>query len=178
MSLVDVRNAIAKHYRTALAGVQVHEHGGPLDLEELKRIGLRSPAAVVTCLGVPKLDVQGSVVVADVTFAVFCVASDGLKGKRDIGAMLLAEAVMVEAPNQRWSGTAARASRDVSAANLFSPKLDASDISLWAVRWRQQVDLERNAQTKLDDFVTFYGTYDIGQTDDTAVTEDQTELDQ
>lgn len=175
MSLAQVRAEIARYLNNAIDSVAVIEHGGPFTLEELKRVAARAPALVVTCLGVPALEVQGTVVVAHAVWAVFGVTKNEQRRKRDVAGLLLAESVMVEVPHQTWNGSASKAPRDVTAANLYSSELDRQGVSLWAIRWRQQVDLQRNAITTLDDFETFFATYVIGDAD-APVTEDQVDL--
>jgi hypothetical protein len=178
MSLVDVRHEIARYFRGLPKNnaVTVIEHGGPFNLEEIQRVAARAPALVVACLGIPSLEAQGSVVVAKAAWAVFCVAKDTRKEAKDIKGLLLAESVLVELPHQTtWNDTASKAPEAIAGANLYSSKLDDEGISLWACKWRQDVDLDRNTTLTFDDFETFFATYVIGD-DDAPVTEDSTDL--
>jgi hypothetical protein len=152
--------------------LHVVEHGGALNVDEVKRLGARSPALAVTCLGVPKNEVQGSRRLGDAVFAIFCVASSQERRPRDVVALNLAETVLEEVPNQFWSDTAAKAPTDVVATNLYSTSLDKLGVSMWAVRWRQRVLFERNVELSLDDFLTLHAEYDVGATADTEPTTD------
>lgn len=182
MTLDQVRKAIATHLRGAV-GVTVVEHGGPLTLEEVKRIGAQAPALVVACLGVPSLELQGHVVVADAAWGVFALTADRSKERRDVGAMLLTGFVLAEVPKNRWDDdngepTACGAPRAVNGVNLFTTALDKHGVSLWGVRWRQTVELARKQQSALVPFERFFATYDVGQTPGTRPTTDNTELPQ
>lgn len=178
MSLVDVRKEIARYFRGLPKNnaVAVIEHGGPFNLDEIKRVAVRAPALVVACLGVPSLEVNGSVAVAQAAWAVFCVAKDDRQNARDIKGLLLAESVLVELPyRSTWNDTASKAPENIAGVNLYSSKLDAEGICLWACRWRQNVDLERNTTQTFEDFDTFYATYVIGDAD-APITEDSVDL--
>lgn len=178
MSVANVRAEIARHYRGALDHVHVYEHGGAFSLEDIKRYTQKSPAVVIGCLGIPSFEFQSTVTVANVSFGAFCIAQNNVRDNRDVAALLLMESVAVETIANRWDGSASQAPRNVSAANLYSQPLDKMGVAMWAVRWDQKVDLQRNAIATLDDFLTMYSTYDVGETDDTETTSDVTELPQ
>lgn len=175
MTLLSVRDEIAEVYKATLNNVHVITHGGPLTVTDIEQIAAQSPAAIVSCLGIPRMFRQAATVSADAVFGVFCVVEDSQKSSRDAGALLLVESVMVELLNQRWNGEACGAPQDAVATNLYSTELDRCGVSLWAVRWRQQVDLDRNAITSIDDFETFFATYAVGPTD-TPTTTDEVDL--
>jgi hypothetical protein len=178
MSLVSVRAEIARFFDENLTGVHVFEHGGAFSVDDIKRYSKKSPAAVVTCLNVPNLVFQGTVVSADAQFGVFCLAAESSKEKRDIAALLLAESIAVETYKNFWFDSATSAPSQVNASNLYNSALDKMGIALWVVRWNQQVDLQRNVIATIDDFLTADITYDIGETEDTALPSDIVELEQ
>jgi hypothetical protein len=159
VSLPECRSAIARILKGKLPSATVQEYAGPLTLAELKNLGPRLPAALVTCLGVPSLDVEGSAVCANAAFAVFCLAQDTPKIKRDPLALMLAESVLAEVPFQRWGAAATKAPTDIIATNLFTTPLDMAGVAMWVVRWRQKVDLVKNAVGLITPFETFFATY-------------------
>ena len=178
MSIANVRAEIAKHFRGALAFVEVHEHGGEFSIEDIKRYALsKEPSVVIGCLGVPSIDVQGTVVVANAAFGAFCITSERNKETRSVSSMILFESVAVEIPFQTWNDSANKAPRNISGANLYSKALDSMGIAMWAARWDQQIDLQRNSAGSLDDFNTMVNVYDIGQDDNTETTSDTITLD-
>lgn len=177
MALLIVRNKIAETLKSSIDNVHVKTHGGPLMVETIKDIAVRAPAIVVACLGIPRMNRQGTVVSAEAVFGAFCITEDKAKNLRDAEALVLVESVMAELQSNNWGGTASSAPRDAVATNLYSTQLDNEGICLWGVRWRQLVDLERNIPSTYDDFDTHYATYELADaTDDTPSTEDQTDL--
>lgn len=178
MSIVSVRYEIAQHLQGALDGVYVSEHGGAFSSADIERYAKKSPAVIIACLGVPSFEMQANTMTAAPIFAAFCLAAENSKERRDIAALLLAESVAVEIPRNRWNGSASGTPKTPTASNLYSTPLDKKGIALWAVRWTQQVDLQRNVIATIDDFKTMHGTYDAGQTDGTTPVEGITELEQ
>lgn len=195
MSLASCRSAIAAVLTEKLPTVHVSEHGGPFNLEELDRVAKKLPAAVVVCLNARGGD-YGSVLTLDAQWAVFCVVKnetgEGLKNKRDVAGLLLAEAVASVVMRDRWNvdvldeegqlvpkPQASGVAKNLDINNLFSGAIDKRGVALLAVRWRQQVDLiGPEVVNTLDAFETFFGTYDVGETATTPVTEQQVELEQ
>ena len=178
MSMLNVRSEIARFYREELDTINVSEHGGAFSLDDIRRYAKKSPAAVVGCLGIPTFEIQGSVVTAKVVYAVFCIAHDEAANKRDAAALLLAESVAVETIQNTWFKSASSSPMNVVGTNLYSVPLDKLGVAMWAIRWEQRVDLQRNAIETLDDFLSMHSTYDIGETDGTDVNTDITELPQ
>lgn len=178
-SLITVRKAIRDHLRTTLPRINFVTYLGRISLEEVRNIGLRGPSGIVTCLGAPRFQVQGTVVIANAVFAVFCVSQRTPTLDLDEAAMAVAQDVAVEVPHQTWNSTANRAPNDLVATNLHTTQLISEGLGLWVVRWRQDVELTRNVTATLEDFDTFHGTYDMdamGGDDDTPTTEDQVDL--
>ncbi len=176
MSLINVRFEIKRHYDTVLKHVSVSEHGGAFGLEDIKRYAKRTPHVVISCLAIPEIKYESSVSVARVVFGAFCLTEERSDTKRDVAALALVEATTVELTSNDWNSTASGSPKNVSAANLFSGTLDKYGIAMWAIRWEQRVDLDRNVIATLDDFLTMTSEYDIAQTDDTINTTDKTVL--
>jgi hypothetical protein len=178
VSVAAVREQIARFYRGVLNGVSVVEHGGPFNAEELKRVGASAPAVIVTCLGVSGFSVQGTEVVGNAQWAAFIVTRGDARERRDAQALRLCEAVAVEAPFQVWDGSALKAPTDLNATNLYSSAIDALGLSLWAVRWSQLVQLDRNIEIDSDDLNTVHNEYEItaGTANDEPPLEDEAHL--
>lgn len=175
MSLALVRHEIAA-VLDAKVDAKVIEYGGTFDRAALKRVSVQAPALVVTCTGVPRFAVQGPVVTAEATWACISVATGRT---REAVALALFEEVAAAVPYQRWNGSATHAARDIVGANLHSAELEAMGVNMWALRWRQSVDLDRQALANLGDFEKFYGDYKLaGGVEDTPVTQDHVEMPQ
>lgn len=176
MSLALVRHEIAEFYRGQL-NATVIEYEGTFDMEALKRVSVQAPAVVVTCTGIPKFTVEGPVVVGQATWAVITVAT---KRGRAAEALALMESVAAHLPFQRWNKTASKAPQGIAAANMHSGALEKMGVSMWAIRWSQAVDLDREAIANLGDFAKFYGDIDSADAiaDDTAPTQDHAEIPQ
>lgn len=175
-NLAAVRKGIADHMAKTIKYAHVRQHGGPINMEELRVVSTRTPAILVACLGLPKFERKGTLLVGQAVYACFVAARDEVKAKRDVMSMIVTEAIASETVDNFWGDTALGAPTDLAGSNLFSRGLDEEGISLWVLRWRQQVEMRRNTVATLDDFITFFATYDIGETDDTEPTEDQTTL--
>jgi hypothetical protein len=186
---VQIRAEIAKRLRLSVPkAIQVVEHGGPITLEELKRVATRAPALVVACLGVPSITREGMQVTTDAAYAVFCVAAKSPSETQGDIALALVSLASLDIPGQRWNQAASGVPQQIAATNLYSSALDKVGLALWAIRWRQKVDLDRTAlMAALEPFETFVGEYDvatagitapINDPDDTETTTDQTELPQ
>jgi len=171
MSLITVRAEIAKFFRASLPGASVLEHGGSIDLTELKRIATKTPALMVSCLGIPSQEMQGGTNACDVQFALFVVAANTGKAARDIAALAMVEAIMVDLPTTCFVG-ANKVPRGIAATNLYSAALDKQGVSLWAIRWRQEVDLEKTVWSTLDNLLRVYTTTDIAPLVDVPEHED------
>jgi hypothetical protein len=174
MSLAEVRSNIVSVMREALPAVNVAEHGGPINSAEIKRWATKSPAIRVACLGVPKVEL-GARILMDASWAAFCVESDrpGTANHRDMRVLLLAQSAIgvIGQHAQRWNLKATGVPDSITAVNLYAQDIDGMGVALWAVRWRQVVDINVVDVTSLDNFETFFAQYTIGPTDDTPVTE-------
>jgi hypothetical protein len=178
VSLIDVRKEIAKHYAVALPAVRVEEHGGRMDLEEIKRWATGAPALIVACLGVPSVSVEGGMTVAEASWAV-CILTRNVPGEfKDVASMALVGAVLAGLPTQRWAGTASKMPKNIRADNAYSSTLDKLGVSLWLISWQQAVDLPETTYAELADLLRLYTTYERadGIEDDTVPMEGHVDL--
>jgi len=172
VSFVATRAAIAKFFRASLPGASVFEHGGAFDLAELKRVAAQTPALAVSCLGVPAEEVQGGTMACDVQFALFAIAANTSKAARDVAVLVMVESILTDLPTQKWGNAANKVPQGIAATNLYSSALDKQGVSLWAVRWRQEVDLEKTVWSTLDDLLRVYTTTDLAPLVDVPEHED------
>lgn len=183
MSLLACRNAIRDTLDTEIADVTVTEHGGSINEQEVRRVAVHAPALIVGCLGVPKVTLSGHMIQAEAAWAIFVLTKNAVdKGARDAAALVLVVAVLARVPQQLWSGTASGQARDLAATNLHSTSLEKLGVTLWAIRWRQAVDLDVvTAAAELVAFQRAHGTWtpaEDADVVDTPSTETNTELDQ
>lgn len=176
MSLITVRAEIAKALRKSLVGTDVLEHGGTFDLGELKRVATRMPAVVIVCLGVTDFERQAGAVIANSIFAAFVVAANTLKAQRDVAALALVEEIAVELPFQTWDHKAAKAPTGVVATNMYSAALDKEGVTIWAIRWNQQVQLEHRTPAEYDALLSVYTTMTAADDADNTLAEGKVTL--
>lgn len=175
--LIEVRDAIKDVLHEELPNITAVTHEGRVTIGGLRQIsGMRGPSAVVTCLGIPAAEREAKTAIADVTYAVFCVAQRTGKLHFDEAAMMIAQDVLKIALFQNWNSTAHKLPTNLVAVNLHTHELKEQGTGLWLVQWRQKVELLNNPTSDYDDFNTFTGEYDVGETDDTPTTSDTVDL--
>lgn len=153
MKLAEFRSAIVAAFAKKLTCANVASLGGRLDENELKRIAMRSPAVRVAILGVDGLDNRGAPE-AIFSLAAFVVCGTGRKGEAaEEGALALVGAVLEILEGNRFGCDASHPS-SVRAENLYSGELDAGHAALWAITWKQGLDIKNNIKSpELDDFL-------------------------
>lgn len=155
MNLKDLRAAVVADFKEKLPPVtDVDALGGRLDEAELKRLCLASPAVRVAVLGVDGLENKGGSPYATFSLAAFVVTGTGNQGEpAEEGALSLVGALLEALEGNRF-GCDVGAPASVRAENLYSGELDAGHTALWAVTWKQAVDVSNNIQSpELDDFL-------------------------
>lgn len=166
MSLASCRAAIRKVLSKRIDDSHVIEVGGAFTMKDIEDWALKSPSYVVTCLGVPSIEMQGGMVVASAAWAVFCLVESKQQATRHKQALLNAESVLaIVGNNERWEGNANARAMQISLVNMYTSAMDRIGVALWAARWRQNVDLSAQAFSTFDDFDTFTGEIAIGPPD-------------
>lgn len=177
MSITQTRAAIASTINTALPQLtNVYTHGGRFTLEDLKRIAVRAPTALVACLGIADVENEGGQNVAEVQWGVFVVTAGTSQQGRDTEALTVVEAVANVVGGNSWQDSSLSYPTSVRAENLYSPSLDAQGMALWAITWRQEIDLATTQVT--DQFETLYANYDLAPQDEVFEATDVIELEQ
>jgi phage gp37-like protein len=182
MSLETLRTGVVNKLNTSTPkSVHCDSHGGRFDLNELKRVSSKAPAAYVATLGFSNLKELSGTYEATVAWGVFVVAKDQRGAKRDQVALSIVDMLSLILPGNNWSldeslGTPER----IQADNLFSALIDKAGVAMWAITWRQHMELGR-AMTEdelatLDLFATFDARFPIA--DDAPETKDQVSLPQ
>ncbi|WP_288230812.1 hypothetical protein [uncultured Desulfovibrio sp.] len=155
MNPKDFRAAVVADLKAKLPPVvDVDTHSGRIDKAELERLCLASPAVRVALLGVDGLESKGGAPYAPFGLAAFVVTGTGNQGEpAEEGALSLLGAVLDVLEGNRF-GCDVEKPTSVRAENLCSGDLDAGHTALWAVTWKQSVDVSNNIQvSELDDFL-------------------------
>jgi hypothetical protein len=176
ITLADIQAAMVATFNSQLPQLKTCEaHEGRFDANELKRVAARCPALYVACLGLGQPTTEGGGVEAPTRWGVFAVTKDNRKpGDRIDQALNLVQAATVILAQQDWglSATYSDPTR-VSSQNLFSSNTSAQGVSMWAVTWTQQFELEDGLDwDSLNDFLTAAG--ESTTTDGAAITTEQT----
>lgn len=128
---------IAARIETALPGLkECAEHPGRFDLEEIKRMAVRTPGVRVALLGV--LPRQGDEHL-DLDLAAFILTSDAKGLPRHRAAQTIMARIILEMRDRSWGDECFGPGVLVDARNLYDGKHASRGIALWAVRWRQGV---------------------------------------
>ena len=182
MNLLELRNVIIAGLAAdpRLAGARVIAHVGEFDEDSLRRYEEKAPFVAVALLRVNELEWQGDNLAAECTFAAVCVtkntpeATPAAAGtppgnRRDANCIRLADAVMRSLAVCSWWSDDLSSNRpqQITARNMHSTQIDKAGIALWAVAWRQTVDITDDP-ADMDDFGTLHVEYDIAPRDNDA----------
>lgn len=178
MSLLDLRTAITAKLDAALPNIDVKSHGGRFTLQDLQRIATQAPAVRVGCLGVIKAELSGSSVTVTATWGAFALAKDKHQLPRDAGALIMAAQILSIIPENNWGIDDAGLPDKIRGDNVYSGKLDAKGVALWAVTWTQSTEIETLDFESLHDFATFAADYDLDPADGETDASDSVPLDQ
>ena len=137
---------------------QVAIVGGQFGSKDLERVANNAPGALISMQGMTKAAVDTTV-----TADLVCVlASKGAAGNRralqivDMVSLVMSKLAFGWVPG---SLDCVGAAVDAQAENLYTPELDTKGVALWAVAWKQDVDLIQIADLNLDDFLSYYADY-------------------
>ncbi|MCJ8285105.1 hypothetical protein [Halomonas sp.] len=163
-----VRQAIVTTIAQALGShVTVEAHGGRFDRAELARYSKRAPAVLVAAMGMPRVEDRPRARPM-VQFAAFVMCRDAPGASRDTQALTLAEALVRLVPGNVWGQDNVQRPEQLSAENLYSGEIDRLGIAMWAVSWRQIVNLSTQRDIgDLADFAIYHGTHHVGEGPDT-----------
>ncbi len=140
-------NSLLELIKTKFAPVRVASHSGDFTPDSIARLAVKTPALIVSCLGVS--DVTASPQGLDVLMrmsAFLVVGSDrdkeGKKVDRDLTVLALASSVLGFLDQAKDFPACFDPPENIEADNLFSPK---ANLALWAVTWDQPVHLGASA---------------------------------
>lgn len=166
--LLTFRNTIATRVGVEVATLkESRTHGGRVSVDEVRRWAMLSPCARTAIVGVPAAAYEGGQVVLKPLVGVYLVTSGTSQQGRDAGALALVNQLMKVIPGNRWTITDAKApdTTTIRADNLYTAQIDQLGVALWAVTWRQSIDLDLIDLNTLDDFTKLVATYDVGGAD-------------
>jgi hypothetical protein len=162
-----VESVFRTHYPNGVDGVQISTHIGEFGEEEIRRYSKKLPAVVLAPLGIPKAQRAGGNSIAEVNWGAFIFARDRPELSRGLAAMALAEVALTFLPFEAFG--CAQAPQDVEAGNLYNGDFDKMGLAVWAVRWRQRLELAAKddcSYATLDDFLRLHAEYQLDPVDD------------
>ncbi|MDH4122376.1 MAG: hypothetical protein OEV94_11805 [Deltaproteobacteria bacterium] len=185
--LIQIRDQIVAALAPLVPGGNCQAHDGRFNLDNLKTLATKTPALLAACLGIPKIEMQSQ---GDyrltAQWAVFVLGKDlpaaggAAKTGRGAAALALAQAVLLTTAGNRWGAANTQAPTDLKAENLFSAPADqAAGLALWAVSWRQTVEVQAMTAADiaaLNDFLRFYADWDLAPKDGTPEAQDHINL--
>lgn len=143
--------------------INIDAFAGQLTQAELTRIAVASPALRVVVLGIDGTESKGSAPHAALSMAIFIITSTGRKGQSaESAALKLVGHVLAHTVGNRWNMDAS-APTNVRAENCHSGEMNAGNTALWAITFKQSVDISSCLiQDELDDFLSCYVTHGTG----------------
>lgn len=166
-TLVKYRKAVEAKVREVLPGGPdgvrtVVTHVGEFGPDEVERYAASAPAVILAPLGFADISRAGGMVLAALNYAAFVLTKSMANDSRGDIAMAVMEELFKILPYEKWSVEAcAQAPRDIEAGNLYTGKVDEMGVSLWAVRWRQTVQIQATDVSDLADFLRLDATYNL-----------------
>ncbi len=141
MILQDVLDAIVSGIHTALPELyQCKSHPGRFTLDELRSFAVATPAVLVSLIGISKsVPVGDGTRDATVVFSAFVITSDQPPLLRDEASRNIVEALCSLIPQNRWQHECVHPAGEVTGTNQYSGELRQRGVSIWAVRWDQEV---------------------------------------
>lgn len=171
-ALVAYRTAIASTLAadSRFAGVKIYTHGGDFDRFELKRYAKQTPAIVIAILKADAISSEGGVPICDVMVSAMVLTQDKPALPKDVGALVVVDLllnILCRFPSQVWGLTNARAVKDARAMNCYTKEIDQEGVAIWAVAWRQGVELIPTVLAT-DAFEQFHANWDLTPRDNDA----------
>ncbi|MDH5185173.1 MAG: DUF1834 family protein [Gammaproteobacteria bacterium] len=180
MTLLELRAAIVANIKAAFPTLKTCDgHAGRFDLTELKRISTRAPAVYVACLAIGSAEENGDIS-AEISWAAYVITRDEPTVKRDESALAIVHALIAHIPGNRWELDDAE-TRPVAirAQNLYSASIDKQGIAMWAITWRQQMNLGGAVNlAELNAFVTVHADHSLAPGNDEPAAIDEVTLEQ
>lgn len=162
--ILAYKDAVEAAFREALPeSVHLFTHHGEFGEKELKAYLVKAPAVILAPIGIPSATVAGPNVMSTINYAAFVLTRSKPELPRGDAAMAITEAILGFLPYATF-GQSARRPSDVEAANLYSGQIDSQGMALWAIRWRQVLELAAKddcTYAELDDFLRLHATYNI-----------------
>jgi hypothetical protein len=117
-------------------------HSGRFDLRELQALGARAPAVRVGVLGLGRAAEKGGPIWEhEVQLAAYVVTQDRAGLDRAAAALAIVERLVELVHAAPWIGDDMGPPEGVSADNLYGAGARAQGVALWAVVWRQAVQI-------------------------------------
>lgn len=174
--MIAFRDAVVADLKTNVTGLKTCEtHAGRFDLGELKRIALKSPAVLVSILGFGNAKDVGGELLTPLQMSAFVVTRDQPSIARDSSVLAIVKAVSIRISENDW-GLNAQRPQAIKGQNLYSGKIDKKGVALWAITWRQEVNLGNELdEATLNAFVTLNIDHSLAPgTDEPAAIDDVT----
>ena len=172
--IVAYKDAVEARFRELLpTAVHLFTHHGEFGEKELKTYLVKAPCVILAPIGMPKAVVAGPNVMAEIGYAAFILTRSRPELERLDAALMITEVILGFLPYEPFG--LARKPSDVEAANLYSGAIDGAGMALWAIRWRQTIELAAKDDCRyneLDDFLRLHATYHVDADLDTIPGDD------
>lgn len=152
--IVAYREAVESTFRSRLPNeIHLVTHQGEFGEREIKAYLVRAPCVILAPVGIPGASPMGPNVMATMNYAAFVLTRSRPEMDRSEAALRITEAILSFLPYEAFG--LARKPTDVEAANLYSGAIDNMGMALWAIRWRQMLELPAKDDCTYDDLANF-----------------------
>lgn len=172
--ILVLRNSIVVGLRDAMPVREVVAAGGRLNVEDLRRLGARTPCIAVAALGAPAFNERSTIKECDLRWVAYLITKDVPGSSRDAQALAFLAPLFAAIASNSW-GEGQRPT-ELTADNLYTRQIDELGLALWAVTWRQRIEVAPFDHTKLDKFLELVAQYDLAPLDGVIEAESKTIL--
>ena len=147
--------------------LHVATHVGRFGEDEVRRYLVKSPAVVLAPLNFDDIARAGGTSVFTIHYGAFVIVTHKNGVSRDDIAFAIIERIGLFLPTM-WT-ECGQAPTEVDAGNLYTGKIDKLGLALWAIRWKQAIQIPQLDQCdidRLDDFLRLNATYNLDDPDD------------
>lgn len=153
-NLAALREAVVASLREKIPAVPIEPHGGTFDDREIQTFATKAPAIRVALLGFDAAARHASGQVwLPVNFGAAIVTRDqveeGAKVSRDVGAMMIANAVGLAIVGNRFGLSGVKQPENMRGSNLYSGDVLKMGVALWQVTWTSPVLLGESVDEAL-----------------------------
>ncbi len=160
-NLASLRDVIVAALRVAVPGVSIEPHGGMFTASDIAMFMTRTPAIRVAIMGCGQAYRNNLGIVLPVNVSCVVVTRDQLNPqggslRRDVQALLIANALTLAVMSNRWGLDGVYQPEDLKSVNQYSADFFEKGLTLYEVSWTQGVTLGLDAPAAIAALAKLY----------------------